>query len=51
MQSVALDFAVNELTPHAEKWDEQKIFPEDTLRKAAELGKLRPTTEAITLVW
>jgi hypothetical protein len=26
------------MLPHAEKWDEEEIFPEDTLRKLAELG-------------
>lgn len=37
-QDVARDFASNEMAPHARWWDEDKIFPEDTLRKAAELG-------------
>jgi alkylation response protein AidB-like acyl-CoA dehydrogenase len=26
------------MLPHAEKWDEEEIFPEETLRKLAELG-------------
>lgn len=38
IQQVALDFARKEMLPHAEKWDEEEIFPEDTLRKLAELG-------------
>jgi len=37
-QDVARAFAADEMAPHAAKWDEEKIFPEDTLRKAAELG-------------
>ena len=35
-QDMALDFAANEMKPHAEKWDAEKIFPVDTLRKAGE---------------
>lgn len=34
----ARDFAQNEMAPHAGEWDANHIFPEDTLRKAAELG-------------
>jgi isobutyryl-CoA dehydrogenase len=37
-QRVAMDFAQSELRPHAEKWDQEHIFPVDTLRKMAELG-------------
>lgn len=33
-----MDLASQEMLPHAEKWDEEEIFPEDTLRKLAELG-------------
>ena len=33
-----MDSAPQEMLPHAEKWDEEEIFPEDTLRKLAELG-------------
>jgi isobutyryl-CoA dehydrogenase len=38
MQSVAREFAAKEMYPNASNWDENKIFPIDTLRKAAELG-------------
>ena len=38
LQDMARDFAANELAPHAAHWDEAEIFPEETLRKAAELG-------------
>jgi alkylation response protein AidB-like acyl-CoA dehydrogenase len=31
-------FSTKELKPHAAKWDEQKIFPVEALRKAAGLG-------------
>ena len=37
-RDMAQDFARNEMAPHAAEWDEDKIFPEDTLRKAAALG-------------
>jgi alkylation response protein AidB-like acyl-CoA dehydrogenase len=37
-QELARDFAMGEMAPHAARWDEEHIFPEDTLRKAAELG-------------
>ncbi|XP_059154358.1 isobutyryl-CoA dehydrogenase, mitochondrial-like [Physella acuta] len=38
IQQVALDFAKNELAPNMQKWDEEEIFPVDTMRKAATLG-------------
>ncbi|WP_404378459.1 isobutyryl-CoA dehydrogenase [Caenispirillum salinarum] len=37
-QDAARAFAQNEMAPHAAKWDAEHIFPEDTLRAAAELG-------------
>ena len=37
-QKVARDFAAAEFAPYAARWDEEKIFPEDALRKAAALG-------------
>ncbi|MBV1887102.1 MAG: isobutyryl-CoA dehydrogenase [Parvibaculaceae bacterium] len=37
-QDLARQFAADELAPHAAKWDEEAIFPVDTLRKAAALG-------------
>jgi alkylation response protein AidB-like acyl-CoA dehydrogenase len=37
-QEMARQFASEEMTPHAARWDEEKIFPEDALRKAAALG-------------
>lgn len=36
--NVAREFSRKELVPFAAEWDEKKIFPEATLRKAAELG-------------
>ncbi|WP_439273727.1 acyl-CoA dehydrogenase family protein [Pseudochrobactrum sp. HB0163] len=36
--AMAADFAAQELKPHALQWDEQRHFPLDVLRKAAELG-------------
>jgi len=38
IQDMARDFAQKEFAPHAELWDRDHIFPEDALRKAAELG-------------
>lgn len=35
---MARDFAEREFLPHAQEWDEKKIFPMDTIRRAAELG-------------
>ncbi|RDD60626.1 isobutyryl-CoA dehydrogenase [Ferruginivarius sediminum] len=37
-QEAARAFAQNEMLPHAGEWDEQCLFPEDALRRAAELG-------------
>jgi hypothetical protein len=37
-RDAARSFAANEMAPHAAKWDEEKIFPEDALRQAAALG-------------
>ncbi|KAK9918720.1 hypothetical protein WJX75_006265 [Coccomyxa subellipsoidea] len=37
-QRTAREFAAKELLPNAAKWDEEKHFPVDTLRQAAELG-------------
>jgi alkylation response protein AidB-like acyl-CoA dehydrogenase len=37
-QRVALDFADKQMKPHAEHWDEKKVFPLDCLREAAALG-------------
>ena len=37
-QDMARKFALEEMLPHAEKWDSEKIFPRDVLVKAAELG-------------
>jgi alkylation response protein AidB-like acyl-CoA dehydrogenase len=38
IQEMARAFAADEMAPHAAEWDEQRIFPVDVLRKAAELG-------------
>ena len=37
-QDMARNFAQNEMAPHAAGWDENNIFPEETLRQAAALG-------------
>lgn len=38
IQTMARDFANEELAPYAKQWDEAGFFPVDTLRKAAQLG-------------
>ncbi|MBN42649.1 MAG: acyl-CoA dehydrogenase [Alphaproteobacteria bacterium] len=38
IQDMARAFANDEMLPYAERWDEEAIFPIDTLRAAAELG-------------
>ncbi|MEL7030002.1 MAG: isobutyryl-CoA dehydrogenase [Pseudomonadota bacterium] len=38
IQEMARRFAAEEMAPQAAQWDEDKIFPVDTLRAAAELG-------------
>ncbi len=37
-QTLARDFAASEMAPHAAQWDEDCVFPVDTLRQAAGLG-------------
>lgn len=37
-QETARTFSVKEMAPYASKWDEECIFPIETLRKAASLG-------------
>jgi len=39
-QEAAKDFAKKELAPNAAKWDYEKHFPKDVIKKAAELGFL-----------
>ncbi len=38
IRDMARDFARDQIAPHAVQWDEDKHFPVDTLRAAAELG-------------
>ncbi|RAK61253.1 acyl-CoA dehydrogenase [Phenylobacterium hankyongense] len=38
IEDAARAFAAAELSPHSARWDEEKHFPVDVLRKAAELG-------------
>jgi alkylation response protein AidB-like acyl-CoA dehydrogenase len=38
LREAALEFARDELAPHAVEWDQEKHFPVDTLRRAAKLG-------------
>ncbi|MEM1051823.1 MAG: acyl-CoA dehydrogenase family protein [Pseudomonadota bacterium] len=38
IQEMAQRFTADNITPHAAEWDEQHIFPIDTIRQSAELG-------------
>jgi alkylation response protein AidB-like acyl-CoA dehydrogenase len=38
LREAAATFAREEMAPHAPRWDEEHIFPVETLRQAAELG-------------
>jgi alkylation response protein AidB-like acyl-CoA dehydrogenase len=38
IQDMARRFTADNITPHAARWDEEHIFPIDTIRQAAELG-------------
>lgn len=38
IQEMAQRFTADNITPHAAKWDEEHIFPIDTIRQTAELG-------------
>jgi alkylation response protein AidB-like acyl-CoA dehydrogenase len=38
IRDAARAFAVEQMAPHAARWDEEQIFPVDTLRQAAALG-------------
>ena len=38
IREMAQKFSIDEMLPKAAEWDEKKIFPRETLKKAAELG-------------
>ena len=38
IQELARRFTADRITPHAAEWDEQHIFPRETIKAAAELG-------------
>lgn len=38
LKEMAKNFADNELKPFAKEWDQNKIFPYETLKQAADLG-------------
>jgi alkylation response protein AidB-like acyl-CoA dehydrogenase len=38
IQEMAQRFTADAITPHAAKWDEEHLFPRDTIKAAAELG-------------
>ena len=38
IQEVARRFTADRITPFAGKWDEDHVFPRDTIREAAALG-------------
>ena len=38
IKSLAEKFTTDKITPHAATWDEQHIFPRETISEAADLG-------------
>ncbi|MGH6955545.1 MAG: acyl-CoA dehydrogenase family protein, partial [Caulobacteraceae bacterium] len=38
LEAAAVAFAAAELAPHSARWDEEAVFPVETLKKAAGLG-------------
>jgi len=38
VRDMARDFAAEQIAPHAVRWDEEKHFPVDVMRAAANLG-------------
>ena len=40
IKRIVRDFAEREIRPHVMEWDEEQIFPIDTLKKLADLGFL-----------
>ena len=39
IRDTARDFALRELEPHAEEWDERHIFPREVFNKMARLAR------------
>ena len=39
-QNLARDFAKKEMRDQAEKWDQERIFPIDVIKKSAKMGLL-----------
>ena len=40
LKELAHEFAIEEIRPHAEKWDEESIYPKDAINAAHEMGIL-----------
>ncbi|MAP59284.1 MAG: acyl-CoA dehydrogenase [Euryarchaeota archaeon] len=40
LRELALEFAIEEIRPNAEHWDEQSIYPKEAIMKAHEMGLL-----------
>ena len=40
LKELAHEFAIDEIRPHAEKWDEESIYPKDAINAAHEMGIL-----------
>src|ERR1700755_334419 len=38
VRDMAREFAMEKIAPHAIRWDEEKYFPVDVMREAAQLG-------------
>src|SRR5215213_7783908 len=40
LRDIIREFAESEIAPHAAEWDEQHVFPTDSVRKLGELGAM-----------
>ena len=40
LRELAREFALDEIRPHAEHWDEESIYPKETIQLAHEMGLL-----------
>ena len=51
LRNMARNFSIKELAPNAAKWDHEKIFPTDILKKAGELGFMLIALLGATATW
>jgi alkylation response protein AidB-like acyl-CoA dehydrogenase len=51
IQDAARAFAEAELAPHSARWDEEKHFPVDVMKQAAEMASAASIPERNTAAW